>query len=86
MPTELGNLEELDTLDLREIELVALAYEIGYLSSLRSLDLRRNRLRSLPAEIGNLRKLKELYLYGNPLPASEKERIRQWLPQVKMSF
>jgi hypothetical protein len=67
IPPELGNLTELQILDLSSNQLSSLPPELGNLASLQTLDLSHNRLSSLPPELGNLANLQTLNLSVNPL-------------------
>jgi Leucine-rich repeat (LRR) protein len=67
LPTEIGQLSQLQALDLRKNQLTALPVEIGQLSELQNLYLSQNQLASLPAEIGQLSQLLELNLRENQL-------------------
>ncbi|KIC72956.1 hypothetical protein DB42_CP00010, partial [Neochlamydia sp. EPS4] len=67
LPSEIGQLSQLQTLDLRENQLTSLPAEIGQLSQLRGLYLNQNQLTALPAGIGQLSQLQTLYLNQNQL-------------------
>ena len=67
MPPEIGDLANLQELDLRGNELVSIPPEIGDLVNLKWLCLQSNLLSSLPPEVGNLDNLQWLYLYSNQL-------------------
>jgi internalin A len=68
LPTEIGQLTNLQSLDLKVNQLTSLPAEIGQLTKLRSLDLSNNQLTGLPAGIGRLSNLQSLNLEGNQLP------------------
>ena len=67
LPKELGNLTELEYLDLRSNRLAGgLPKELGNLTELERLDLRYNRFTGgLPKELGGLAELDYLYLSDN---------------------
>ena len=69
IPTELGELENLERLVLQWSELSGnIPAEIGNLQNLKELDLSNNELEGeIPAEIGNLENLVELDLWDNNL-------------------
>lgn len=67
LPVSIGNLKELETLDLGYNGLTSLPPSIGNLSSLVLLDLSFNRIDYLPISFGNLSNLVILDLCGNLL-------------------
>jgi Leucine-rich repeat (LRR) protein len=68
LPSEIGQLTNLDTLRLEGNQLTVLPPEIGQLASLRRLALDGNRLTTLPRELADLLSGGlELGLAGNPL-------------------
>jgi internalin A len=67
VPSEIGDLTNLNSLDLRSNQIKTLPESIGNLSNLNSLDLKSNRLEILPESIGNLIELESLDLRGNRL-------------------
>lgn len=64
---EIGQLKNLETLDLGGNYLKTLPAEICSLTSLKDLSLKRNELQELPEEIGNLQNLTTLDLSNNKL-------------------
>ncbi len=68
IPAEIGQMSNLEILDLAYNNLTHIPPEIGNLTNLQVLDLRVNDfLSSLPPEIGQLRNLRKLYLFQNRL-------------------
>jgi hypothetical protein len=65
IPSELGQLSSLQTLNLSSNHLISIPPELGQLSSLRMLDLSFNQLSGLPPELGQLSSLQTLDLSFN---------------------
>ncbi len=73
IPSQLGNLFNLEDLDLDNNDLTgSIPSELGNLSNLREdLELSNNRLTgTIPSELGNLSNLEDLYLQSNKLTGS----------------
>ncbi|WP_213155688.1 F-box protein [Neochlamydia sp. AcF65] len=83
LPSEIGQLSQLQLLSLSQNQLTALPAEIGQLSQLYDLFLNNNQLTSLPAELGQLSQLKNLQLDQNQLTSLPAELGQlselQWL-------
>ena len=73
IPSELGNMTNLYSLDLSHNMLASVPKEIGNLVNLRILNLSCNNLTSVPKEIGNLSKLEDLHLCMNNIRTIPKE-------------
>ncbi len=73
LPKEIGQLTNLQQLDLYGIKLTTLPIEIGQLTNLQYLNLSRNKLTALPIEIGQLTNLQQLDLSNNQLITLPKE-------------
>jgi hypothetical protein len=67
VPEAVGNLTQLDTLDLDDNKLTRLPESVGNLTRLTTLDLSFNQLTALPETVGNLTQLNRLHLAGNQL-------------------
>jgi len=67
LPPEIGNLKNLEHLNLGANELTTLPTTIGNLTNLKGLWLNNNQLTTLPLEIWNLKNLERLLLQGNQL-------------------
>ncbi len=83
LPSEIGQLTKLISLDLSNNNISSLPVEIGQLTELASLNLSGNQLSNLPSTFQNLKALKILDIRANPLvgvPPEVLERIEQ--PEV----
>ena len=67
LPLEIGQLNNLKTMDLSNNQIRMLPPSIGNLSAMRSLNLSRNNLESLPPEIGQMHNLRGLNINFNSL-------------------
>lgn len=77
VPTEVGELKQLQQLWLNDNPLVTVPPEIEKCGKLQVMDLRRTRVRKLPREIGRLRALFEIALEGTKLKPKQDEAFRQ---------
>ena len=76
-------LNHLQDLDVSDNRLDSLPDTIGQLGHLRFLDLRNNNFSVAPDCLAKLKgSLQELYIGDNPLPATEIEKIKAWLPNT----
>jgi len=69
LPEALGQLTQLQSLDLSSNHLTALPEWLGQLTQLQSLDLSNNQLTALPESLGQLTQLQSLNLSSNQLTA-----------------
>jgi C-terminal of Roc, COR, domain/Ras of Complex, Roc, domain of DAPkinase/Leucine rich repeat len=67
LPESLGQLSNLQKLELSSNQLKTLPESLGQLSNLQKLNLSSNPLMTLPESLGQLSNLQELYLYNNQL-------------------
>ena len=67
LPTDIGNLTQLQELYLDNNQLTSVPTDIGNLAKLQRLNLGGNQLTSVPTDIGNLVNLEWLYLSNNQL-------------------
>jgi Leucine-rich repeat (LRR) protein len=67
LPESLGQMAELEYLDVSYNQLAILPGWLGSLTQLTSLSLNNNQLVALPEPLGSLQKLKSLYAYENQL-------------------
>ncbi len=67
LPSGIGQLKKLTTMDLDKNVLTTLRHEIGQLTNLKSLNLNNNQIITLPHEIGQLTNLTALNLINNQL-------------------
>jgi Leucine Rich repeats (2 copies)/Leucine Rich Repeat len=86
LPPEIGQLIDLQTLDLSGNPLTALPPEIGQLTSLWGLDLSGNPLTALPPEIGRLTSLRDLWLDNNQLTTLPPELGRPLALGLRLSL
>lgn len=73
LPAEIGQLVNLEILDLKVNQITAIPPTIGYLTNLTRIDLSNNRLKTIPTEIKQLINLTEFSLSRNHLTAVPSE-------------
>ncbi|KPA17234.1 lipoprotein [Candidatus Magnetomorum sp. HK-1] len=76
VPVEIGNLTNLNYLNLLSNNLTSIPAEIGNLTNLNYLNLNGNKLSSLPSDITSLTKLETVYINYNALDPSDSEIIQ----------
>lgn len=86
IPATVGNLDKLEELNLSNNRLTAIPDEITNLKNLKRLYLSYNQLTKMPENMGQLNALEILDVSANRLPESEKLRLRQLLPEVRIYF
>lgn len=83
LPPEIGNLTQLQTLNLNNNQLTNLPPEIGNLTNLQGLYVVGNQWQALPAELGNLKSLKYVSVSDNQFerwqPILSKLENLKWL-------
>ncbi|WP_395810091.1 leucine-rich repeat domain-containing protein [Archangium minus] len=84
LPPEVGQLQNLESLNLKNTGLTSLPEELGQLERLTFLDLQATELKSLPACLFQMKSLKTLDLYWTPIPPEEIEKLRRALPDCKV--
>lgn len=76
IPTEIGDLTEIEVLVIRENLVGEIPASIGQLSELKILDLSNNNLSgNIPETFKNLKKLEKVYLYNNNLSGEIPQEI-----------
>ena len=73
LPASIGNLTNLEELNIRTNSLTVLPVEFGRLTNLRVLNLNDNSLTAIPTEIGDLTNLEDLRLAVNSLTSIPRE-------------
>lgn len=84
LPKEIGQLSNLEHLDLEDNELNELPEAIGKLEKLERLNIGKNPILSLPPEIKNLKNLKKISLTANGLSKEMIEVLPIWLPNCEI--
>ncbi|WP_417909750.1 COR domain-containing protein [Candidatus Electronema sp. PJ] len=86
LPSDIGQLTNLKSIDLSYNLLTSLPSEIGYLTNLVKIYLKGNQLSTLPPEICHLQKLKIVYLSGNPLTSPPYEIAIKGIDAIREYF
>ena len=83
---EIGKLKNLRILIMNNNHLSELPKEIGELTNLLYLEIGNNKLTTLPDEIKYLTSLQELHIERNKLSETEKEKIKNLIPNCVVHF
>jgi internalin A len=86
LPSEIGQLTNLTTLDLSSNRLTTLPGEIWQLNNLKFLDLSHNQLSKLSAKIRNLKKLEKLDLRNNRFNIPDEILERVYEPRAIIEY
>lgn len=81
-PSQIGQLQNLISLDVSHNALTGLPAELGQLRKLEVLDVSNNQLTGLPMELGRLTQLRILDISGNPYSTQDLDAIAKQLPQT----
>jgi len=82
LPSQIGQLKNLRTLNASNNNFTGIPAEIGQLSNLEIINFSNNQLTGLPNELGNLTNLQILDLSGNKVSEIDLEAIRKALPKT----
>jgi Leucine-rich repeat (LRR) protein len=82
----IGKLTKLTLIELDHNLLTSVPSEIGNLSALKDFEFAYNKLTSLPKEVANLKNVDEVDLKDNPIPDSEKEKIKSYFPKAEIEY
>ena len=80
--SEVGQLSELQVLNLRGNQFTGLPAEVGRLQKLEVINLSQNPITGLPYEIGNLKNLKSLDVSGTMYAPQDLAIIQEQLPEL----
>jgi Leucine-rich repeat (LRR) protein len=86
LPTGLDNLPKLTILRLSHNKIEQLPNDICKLKQIIYLYLDDNNIKTLRDSISEMKNLQKISLKNNPIPASEKERLKKALPDVEFVF
>lgn len=84
LPSQIGNLKKLKTLDASNNQMTGIPAEIGRLTDLEYINYANNGITGLPNEIANLKKLKTINLTGNDYSTYDMSIIKQALPNLQV--
>lgn len=94
LPKEIGDLKIIQSIDASNNKLTLIPPEVGNLTNIRGINLSNNKLTTLPDEISKLDNrqadkrysFSRLQLEGNQFSEQEKQRIKQLLPTIEITF
>ncbi|MDT0557326.1 leucine-rich repeat domain-containing protein [Ichthyenterobacterium sp. W332] len=81
LPAEIGNMTNLEQINLMDSSITSVPDEIGNLTNLKRLNLSRTQISSLPESIKNLKNLKVLNIKKTKISEADVEKIKSWLPK-----
>lgn len=82
--SQIGQLENLTSLDLSGNSLTGLPAELGRLHKLETLNVAHNKLTGLPMELGDLKQLLVLDVSGNSYSSQDLDAIASKLPKTEI--
>ena len=84
LPDNVGNLVNVETINMSKNNLETVPASIGKLQKLKKLNFSGNPIKTLPIELGNCKSLKSLNLKGCGTPQEEVDKITKMLPKLKV--
>lgn len=88
IPKDIGKLENLEYLDLKNLDIHKLPASITKLQKLKELDLSFNKLKLSKelTKLGKLKNLKELRLFGNHYEVDAMEKFKNKFPEIEVEY
>jgi Leucine-rich repeat (LRR) protein len=86
LPETIGFLGRMQEFNISNNRLLRIPDQIGWMMDLRVLDLGNNQLTTVTGQISWLGRLQTFNLQGNPLSQAEKDKIKQSLSHVPITF
>ncbi|SDH81858.1 leucine-rich repeat domain-containing protein [Winogradskyella thalassocola] len=81
IPAEIGNMTNLQQINLTASNVSSIPEEIGQLINLKRLNLSKTKISKLPESIKNLKNLKMLNIKNTNISDAEVAKIKSWLPK-----
>ena len=81
LPPEIGNMTDLQQINLTDSNIASVPEEIGNLTNLKRLNLSKTPITTLPESIKNLKSLKMLNIKKTNISEAEVAKIQSWLPK-----